>query len=168
MSLSLSFVEAGLILWACLPGADVEVRAGGWSVLAVLPYSRLYYCITVYLVLPAAKPFILPIVSAAAWSADQGPELHSCPCHWFTHSMDCAEFFFSSIAARVTCSTDSLTQCIAMDRAENIFSCQIIFRVSPRINNARVTFKEAEKSYQSDRLSLEKFFPHFFVYLRRF
>ena len=31
-----------------------------------------------------------------------------------------------------------------------------------------VTFKEAEKSYQSDRLSLEKFFPHFFVYLRRF
>ena len=32
----------------------------------------------------------------------------------------------------------------------------------------RVTFKEAEKSYQSDRLSLEKFFPHFFVYLRRF
>ena len=31
-----------------------------------------------------------------------------------------------------------------------------------------VTFEEAEKSYQSDRLSLEKFFPHFFVYLRRF
>ena len=28
-----------------------------------------------------------------------------------------------------------------------------------------VTFKEAEKSYQSDRLSLEKFFPHFFCLL---
>ena len=31
-----------------------------------------------------------------------------------------------------------------------------------------VTFNEAGKSYQSDRLSSEKFFPHFFVYCRRF
>ena len=42
------------------------------------------------------------------------------------------------------------------------------YPMSKFITNYRVTFKEAEKSYQSDRLSLEKFFPHFFVYLRRF